>query len=53
MGDIKVEEVKNGSEPVCTPPSLRVLSTWEHGDPDAETGPDDRNLGNDVTINLI
>lgn len=53
MGDIKVEEVKNGSEPVCTPPSLRVCSTWGHGDPDAETGPDDRDLGSDVIINLI
>lgn len=53
MGDIKVEEVQNGSEPVCTPPSLRVCSTWEHGDPDAETGLDDRDLGSDVIINLI
>lgn len=52
MGDIKVEEVKNGLEPVYTPLPLTKHSL-ETADPDAETDLDNRNLVNYVIINHI
>lgn len=51
MGDIKVEEVRNGLEPVCTP--LCVQRSWEHADPDAATGLDNKNLVNYKMTNHI
>ncbi len=51
VGDIKVEEVKNGLEPVCTPSCVR--RGWEHADPDAATGVDNENLVNYKMTNHI